>query len=181
LEIYKILVVFYFLMLLMNRLFVLIIALFNLFVCFAFAENYTILNPSYVIDWDTVKIFWTDNSDWWYVDINLQDPETKSRFNFWSAEISDQVFTYTKQWDGDQNIWLVPSYWDEQHLCVSSSGMPCDVSYDDNHGTATERSVTRTVIPVTPKTWPSVSIIGIVLATLLVFGWYIYIKKKADI
>jgi hypothetical protein len=37
------------------------------------------------------------------------------------------------------------------------------------------------VIPVVPKTWPSTSIIWIILATLAIFGGYIYIRKKADI
>ena len=195
---YKALVVFYFLVLLMSRLSVLIIAAFSLFVWFSFAENPTILNPSYTVDGDVVRIYWTDNSNWWYVDVNLQDPETKSWFNFWVAEISDQVFTYTKQWDGDQNIWIIPSdWWDEQYLCISSSGGPCSISGGTNHDSTVSEAneynsavssdskpehntawwtVTRTVIPVVPKTWPSLSLIWPIIVVISIFGGYIYIR-----
>jgi hypothetical protein len=37
------------------------------------------------------------------------------------------------------------------------------------------------VIAATPKTWPSGSLIWIIVATLAIFGGYIYIKKRADI
>jgi LPXTG-motif cell wall-anchored protein len=37
------------------------------------------------------------------------------------------------------------------------------------------------VIPVVPKTGPSISLIWLIIATLMIFGWYIYIKRKADI
>lgn len=43
------------------------------------------------------------------------------------------------------------------------------------------QDVTRTVIPVVPKTGPSGNIIWIILATLAIFGGYIYIRKRADI
>ena len=41
--------------------------------------------------------------------------------------------------------------------------------------------LTRTVIPAVPKTGPSGNIVWIIIATLVVFGGYIYIKKRADI
>jgi hypothetical protein len=37
------------------------------------------------------------------------------------------------------------------------------------------------VIAATPKTWPSGRLIWIIVATLAIFGGYIYIKKRADI
>lgn len=42
-------------------------------------------------------------------------------------------------------------------------------------------TITRTVIPAVPKTGPSGNLIWIILATLVIFGGYIYIKKRADI
>ncbi len=43
------------------------------------------------------------------------------------------------------------------------------------------QNVTRTVISAVPKTWPSGNLVWIILATLAIFGGYIYIKKRADI
>ncbi len=170
----------------MKKLSVFLSVFFGLFIWFSFAAP-TVLNPTYSIDGNDVRIHWTDNSDWWYVDINLQNPNTKDWLHFWTTKISDQVFTYTKQWDGDQNIWIIPGdWWDQYYLCVSPSGAPCEATTSsESENTQSEDTaawaVTRTVIPVVPKTWPSTSIIWIILATLAIFGGYIYIRKKADI
>ena len=43
------------------------------------------------------------------------------------------------------------------------------------------QNVTRTVISAVPKTWPSGNLVWIILATLAIFGGYIYIRKRADI
>ncbi len=171
----------------MKKLSVFLSVFFGLFIWFSFAAP-TVLNPTYTVEWNDVRIHWTDNSDWWYVDINLQNPNTKDWLHFWTTKISDQVFTYTKQWDWDQNIWIIPGdWWDQYYLCVSPTGTPCDAA---NNNTQSETTITenteawtvnRTVIPVVPKTWPDGTLIGIILATLVIFGGYIYIKKRADI
>ena len=60
-------------------------------------------------------------------------------------------------------------------------------SYDEHYITNDttpindEATITRTVIPAVPKTWPSGTLIWIILATLTIFGGYIYIRKRADI
>lgn len=52
----------------------------------------------------------------------------------------------------------------------------------DNQSTQKDNpTITRTVITAVPKTGPSFSLIWISLATLAIFGGYIYIKKRADI
>lgn len=136
----------------------------------------TVLAPSYTSDGNDVKIYWTDNSDWWYVDINVQNPETNDRMHFGTAKISDQSFVYTKQREWDQKVWIVPGDWGEDIQFTVSWDEPTS-NYDNTHWAA----ITRTVIPAVPKTWPNVNIIWIILATLMIFGWYIYIKKKAGI
>ena len=67
--------------------------------------------------------------------------------------------------------------WDNEDYTASDSHYVSD----DTSITEDKWAITRTVIPVVPKTWPSINIIWIILATLVVFGGYIYIKKKADI
>ena len=66
---------------------------------FSFAANPSIVNYSYTVDGEDVRIFRTNNSNGWYVDINLQDPRTNDRVHFGTTKISDQVFAYTKQRD----------------------------------------------------------------------------------
>ena len=149
-----------------------IVALWTLLITrlwFAFAANPSIVNYSYTIEWDDVKIFRTDNSDGWSVDINVQNPETNERSHFGTVKIEDQVFTYPKQWDWDQKIWMIPDdWWDEVQFTIQWEVVP-------------NPNLTRTVIPAVPKTWPSGNIIWIIIATLVIFGGYIYIKKRADI
>jgi LPXTG-motif cell wall-anchored protein len=179
--------IFYFLSIFMKKLSIFLSVIFSMFVWVSFAYP-AVLNLSYSVNWEDVKIYRTDNSRWWYMAISVQEPKTKDWMHFWEVKISDQVFTYTKQWWWDQKIWIVPDEWDEQYLCISSSGAPCDISKDTAKTTTTTKatndktwSVTRTVIPVVPKTGPSWSLIWIILATLAIFGGYIYIKKRADI
>ena len=69
--------------------------------------------------------------------------------------------------------------WDEVKFVVKADGQ---ISENENLDTApASEDAVRTVIPVAPKTWPSEHLIGIIIATLVIFGWYIYIKKRADI
>ena len=150
----------------MQRLFVILSAIFSVLIWFSFAAP-TVLNHSYSVEWNDVKIFWTDNSNWWVVDINLQDPATNDWLHFGTVNISDQVFTYTKQWDWDQKIWLIPGDgWDEIYFTVPWNSTS---------------TATRTVIPAVPKTWPNGSVVWIIIATIAIFSGYIYIKKRDDI
>ena len=95
--------------------------------------------------------------------------------------MSDQKFVYTKQREWDQNIRMIPwDGWDEVKFTIGggkNSGK--EVKKEDTKKDNSE--ITRTVIPVVPKTWPNGSLIWIILATLAIFGGYIYIKKRADI
>lgn len=149
-----------------------IVALWTLLITrlwFAFAANPSIINYSYTIEWDDVKIFRTDNSDGWSVDINVQNPKTNKRSHFGTVKIEDQVFTYPRQRDWDQKIWMIPDdWWDEVQFTIQWEVVP-------------NPNLTRTVIPAVPKTWPSGNIIWIIIATLVIFGGYIYIKKRAGI
>lgn len=158
----------------MKKLSIFLLAIFSVCVGFSFASP-SIINPSYTVNGNDVKIYWTDNSNWWYLDINLQNPETNDWLHFGTTKISDQVFTYTKQWDWDQKVWLIP--WD------GGDEVKLTITIDDwKEKTDNKTSwATRTVIPVVPKTGPSLSLIWLILATLAIFGGYIYIKKRADI
>lgn len=69
---------------------------------------------------------------------------------------------------------MIPNdWWDEVKIVI-----PWTNTVDDN---ATISATTRTVIPAVPKTGPSINVIWIIIATFVIFGWYIYIKRKADI
>ena len=153
----------------MKRFSIFLSAIFSAFIWFSFAANPSILNHSYVVEWNDVKIFWTNNSNGWNVDINLFNPNTQDWLHFGTVKISDQVFTYTKQWDWEQKIWMIPDDgWEE-------------VQFTIQWATKATENATRTVIPAVPKTWPDGNIVGLIVATILVFGWYIYIKRRADI
>lgn len=135
-------------------------------VWYSFAENPSILNQSYTTNWNDVTIFWTNNSNWWNVDINLLNPNTQEWLHFGTVKISDEMFTFSRQWSWEQSVWLIPDDgWDEIKFRVPSP----------------EAATTRTVIPAVPRTGPSGNTIAIILATLTIFGWYIFIKRKADI
>ena len=152
----------------MKKLLVFLSVIFSSFVWFSFASP-TVVNHEYAVEGNSVKIYRTNNSNWGNVDINVQNPQTKDWMHFGTAKISDQVFSYVKQWDWDQEIWMIPDdWWDEIKFTIKSAW--------DNKAAAT-----RTVIPVVPKTGPSISLIWLIIATLMIFGWYIYIKRKADI
>lgn len=153
----------------MKKLSIFLSVIFSIFIWFSFAANPSIINHSYTVDWDDIRIFWTDNSDWWTVDINIQDPSTLDWMHFGTVNISDQVFTYTRQRDWDQKIWLIPDDgWDEVQFTIEWTITP-------------NPAATRTVIPAVPKTGPDVNIVWLIIATFAIFGWYIYIKRKADI
>ena len=161
----------------MKKWYIIFLASFSTFIWLCLASS--ILNPSYSVNWDDVKIYRTNNSKWWYMDINLKDPETNDRLHFWEVKMSDQEFTYTKQWDWKQEIQLLPwDWWDPIEFTISSNNSSAKVN---NKTSEEEHTVTRTVIPAVPKTGPSGSIIWIILATLAIFGWYIYIRKRANI
>lgn len=147
---------------------------------FSFAAP-TISNISYSVKWDDVKINRTNNSDWWYVDINLQDPKTNDWLHFWEVKMSDQTFTYTKQWDWEQKIRMIPwDGWDEIRFNIGwKNSSSANTNEDSSNWEKSE--VTRTVISAVPKTWPNGSLIWIIIATLAIFGGYIYIRKRADI
>ena len=155
-----------------------------MFVWFSFAAP-TILNPSYSVNWNEVKIYWTNNSDGWYVTIAVQDPKTWRWLPFGEeVKISDQVFTYTKQWDWDQNIWMTPwDGWDEIKFIITWDKPAATVVETEKNTKedADKPAANRTVIPAVPKTGPSWSLIWIILATFAIFGGYIYIRKRADI
>lgn len=153
---------------LMQRFTVILWALLIAWMWFSFAATPTIINHSYTVEGNEVRIFRTDNSNWWNVDIIVENPETNDRFNFGSTKISEQVFVYPKQREGDQVVWLIPDDgWDEVQLTIP--------------GTTVSPTVSRTAIQAVPKTWPDGHIVWIILATLAIFGGYIYIKKRADI
>ena len=115
------------------------------------------------------------------MDINLQDPETNNWLHFWTVKFDKESFTYTKQWEWDQKVWLIPwDGWNDIKFTIpsnSSSIENTNKKISEKNGT----KATRTVIAAVPKTWPSSNIVWIILATFVIFGWYIYIRKKADI
>ena len=94
--------------------------------------------------------------------------------------MSDRVFTYTKQWEWDQEIQMIR--WECPDNCrqftISAEKWLVEA---DNSKASDNDWKNRTVIPVVPKTWPNGTLIWIILATLVIFGGYIYIRKRADI
>lgn len=160
----------------------------GMFACVSLAAP-SILTPSYSVNWNDVKIYWTDNSNWWYMDVNLKDPSLNARLHFWEVKMSDQVFTYTKQWDWDQKVQMVP--WDGGDIIeftvtdtnptgIVETSTPTEKA-EAATPTENKSETTRTVIPVVPKTGPSGSLILIIFSALAIFGGYIYIRKRADI
>ena len=153
----------------MKKLSIFLSTIFSIWLWFSFAANPSILNYSYEIDWDDVKIYWTDNSNWWTVDINVQDPTTQDWMHFGTVKMSEQVFVYPKQREWEQKIWMIPGdWWDEVQFTIDWIATP-------------NPNANRTVIPAVPKTGPSGNVIWIIIATFVIFGGYIYIKKRADI
>ena len=168
----------------MKKLYILFLASFCAFLWFSSADS-SITNPSYSIRWDDIRIYRTDNSKWWYMDINLKDPNTNDRLHFGEVKMSDQVFTFTKQWEWDQNIQIVPwDGWDVIQFTVEfewKSDTKINKDSTSSNPTENKTAANRTVISAVPKTGPSGSLIWIILATLAIFGGYIYIKKRAAI
>ncbi len=157
----------------MKKLLIFLSAIFSVSLWFLFAASPSIVSYSYTTEWNDVRIFWTDVSDGWDIDINVQNPTTQDRLHFGTVKMSDETFVYTKQWEWEQKIWMIPSDgWEEIRFTVE---------WESASAAAVEPTVNRTVIPAVPKTGPSGNVIWIIIAALVVFGWYIYIKKRADI
>ena len=153
----------------MKKLFIFLSAICSISLWFSFAAHPSIINHSYEIAWNDVKIYWTDVSGWWTVDINVQNPETQDWLHFGTVKMSDQVFVYPKQREWEQKIWMIPGDgWEEVQFTIEWAIVP-------------NPNANRTVIPAVPKTGPSGNIIWIIIATFVIFGGYIYIKKRADI
>ena len=117
--------------------------------------------------------------------VNVKDPKTNNRLHFGEVKISDQAYSYPKQRNWNQEIQLVPDDWDIVTFTAKDANgtvtVDTNTTSSDTDNWEKDESATRTVIPAVPKTWPSASLIGIILATLAIFGGYIYIKKRADI
>ena len=156
----------------------------TVFIWLSFASP-SVLNPSYSLNGDDVRIYRSDVSDWWWMDVNLKDPKTNDWLHFGEVKMSDETFVYTKQWEWDQQIQIIPwDWWDIKEFTISETKGLIEGTTNttaDTSNQTTNAEPGRTVIPVVPKTWPSASVIWLILATLAIFGWYIYIKRKADI
>ena len=137
-----------------------------------YAASPSIVSYSYTTEWNDVTIYWTDVSDWWYIDINVQNPTTQDWMHFGTAKMSDEMFTYPKQREWEQKIWMIPSDWGSEIRFTIEWEAP---------ETTISPTANRTVIPAVPKTGPNGNVIWLIIATFVVFGWYIYIKKRADI
>ena len=144
-------------------------------ISFSFASNPAIVNQSYVTNWDNVTIYWTDVSDWWYVDVSIQDSDTQERIHIWTVDIRDQEFSYIRQGQAEQKILLEPdNWWDSVQVSIWANNW-------SKTNSKNSEPITRMVISSVPKTWPSGSLIWIIIATFMIFGGYIYIKKRAAI
>lgn len=140
-----------------------------------FASNPTIVNHSYTVDGDDVRIYRTNNSNGGSVDINLFNPNSQEWMHYWTVDLSKEYFSYTMQRSWDQSVWMIPDNgWDDVKFVIKSENENLDTA-------PVSEDAVRTVIPVAPKTWPSENLIGIIIATLVIFGWYIFIKKQADL
>ncbi len=192
-KIYKVGVMFLFLYFSMRKLPILLSAILGLFIWFTFAEV-SILTPSYTVNWDNVKLYWTDVSNWWYLSIDVADPQTNSWIHKGEIKMSDQEFEFKKQWNWDQKIRMYR--WDKDdeiyqftikdgktNWAVNREDMenPNSKAWATETKAAEDTTANRTVIPVVPKTGPSGTLVWIILAALAIFGGYIYIRKKADI
>lgn len=142
---------------------------------FSFAANTVITDQSYVVDWDNVTIYRNDVSDWWYLDISIQDPKSGEWIHIWTVNIKDQEFSYMREWKITQKILLTPDNWGD------SVQMNIWVNNENKSKTKNSETITRTVITAVPKTGPSVNLVWIIVATFAIFGGYIYIKKRAAI
>ena len=142
---------------------------------FSFASTTAITNQSYVVNWDNVTIYRTDVSDWWNVDISVWDSNSGKWIRIWTVNIKDQEFSYMREWKITQKILLAPDNWGE------SVQMSIWVDNEKKSKTKSSETITRTVITAVPETGPSVSLVWIIIATFAIFGWYIYIKKRAAI
>lgn len=156
----------------MKKLSIFLSAIFGAFVGFSFAASPSIVSYSYTTNWNDVTIYWTDVSDGWYIDINVQNPTTQDWLHFGTVKMSDETFVYTKQREWEQKIWMIPGDGGEE--------IKFTIEWEATE-TVVNPTATRTVIPAVPKTWPNGNIIWIIIATFVIFGWYIYIKKRADI
>ena len=164
----------------MRKLLVFLSIIISTSIWFSFATP-TISNISYSVKWDNIEINWTDNSDWWYIDINLQDPKTNDWLHFGEVKTSDQTFTYTKQWDWEQKVRMIPwDGWDEIRFNIEWK-KSSSTTANKKSSNWWKNEVTRTVISAVPKPGPRGSLIWIILATLAIFGGYIYIRKRANI
>lgn len=164
----------------MKKLFIFLSLIFSSFTWFSLAIS-TVLNPSYSTNWDNTKIYRTDNSDRWNINIKIQNPETKDEIEFGPIKISDQAFTYTNQRDWNQEIQIIPDdWWNKINFTITSDSDSKSIISNEYLEESRPR-ITRTVIPVVPRTGPSMNMIWCIIASLVIFCGYIYIKKRADI
>ena len=145
------------------------------FIWFSFASNPVITDQSYVVNWDNVTIYRTDVSDWWYLDISVRDSSSSDWAHIWTANIKDQKFTYIREWKVTQKVLLAPDNWGD------SVQMNIWADNGNTKKTKNSETITRTVITAVPETWPRWNLVWIIVATLAIFGGYIYIKKRAVI
>ena len=122
-----------------------------------------------------MTIYRTNASEWWYVDVSVRNSDFGAWTHIWTVDIKDQQFSYMREWNIAQKIMLAPDNWGDS--------VQINVWVDEWNSKKTQNSetITRTVITAVPNTWPRGNLVWIIVATLVIFGGYVYIKKRADI
>lgn len=143
----------------------------------SFAEQ-TLLSPVASIDWDSVivtRINWAAEGS---VDITVQNPVTNDTLHLDTVDASSEFFSFPVFGEWNHNITLTPDNWWE---IVNLNVYYWQNAQENQNTQEQEKHEIRNVIPATPKTWPSGNIIWIIIASLIIFGGYIFIKKQASL
>ena len=116
-------------------------------------------NVSHKVNGDKIILTWTavagDS-----VQIAIFDPEEEVYKSLWTANMSDEKFSYKMQWNGEQNFMLTNG---------------CREVYYKADGAV---KAEPTIVPA--ATGPAENVMYIVIATIILYGAYVAFFRKAD-
>ena len=121
-------------------------------------------NISHVINWNEITLTWTSiPGD--TVEVAILDPEDKIYRSLGTAKMSDEKFKYTMQWDGEQNFMLTNGICKEVFYKADGKASPTPVE-------------PKTIVPA--ATWPAENVLYILIATAVLYGSYVLLRKSED-
>ena len=120
-------------------------------------------NVSHTVKDGVITLTWTAVPDGDIVEIAIFDPALEEYKSLWAVNMKDEKFSYTMQWDWEQNFSLTNGCKEVRYKADASMKTP-----------------EKTPNIVTPATWPAENVLIIAIAAIILYGAYTVFFRKSE-